>query len=297
MDCFKPVQAWSPFDGGQFRFRRLKPSDSLVWLPCGKCLACHLTRAASWGLRAMCEQRYHERSCFLTLTYSNDFFPSDFTQFRRDGTLFIKRARERLGVALRFFGVPELGERSYRPHFHHCVFGADFSEDRKPVGRSDGGVLYSSPTLDALWPYGFARIGELTEASAMYVGRYCVKKEGQPDSVELVHPGTGEVRSWPTRYRPFYPVNPSLGGEFVSQFADDVFYGLRARGGARLATPRAFLRIMKKLDPQRYEVLMEQRKCDAKQREATKRFERRPERQEARETVLRAKLGVALERM
>lgn len=154
----------------------------------------------------------------------------------------------------------ELGERFSRPHAHFIAYGEDFKDGAVPKKNSRSGhPLWTNPVLDRLWPFGFADVGEFSEQSAAYVARYVVKKAGQPSTVRLMQPVTGEVADWPTLYRPFYPLSPALGVRFLEEFSEDVWSGLRARGGARLPTPRAYSKRLEALDPERYEQAVEDR--------------------------------------
>ena len=76
---------------------------------------------------------------------------------------------------VRFFHCGEYGELLYRPHYHACLFGFDFSD--KVLWSTRGGVrLYRSKILEKLWTFGFSTIGDVTFESAAYVARYCTKK-------------------------------------------------------------------------------------------------------------------------
>ena len=77
-------------------------------------------------------------------------------------------------VTIRLGG--EYGSTTKRPHFHACIFGWDFS-DRLYFKRTESGeIIYTSRTLERLWPYGFSSIGNVTFQSAAYIARYCTSK-------------------------------------------------------------------------------------------------------------------------
>lgn len=62
-----------------------------------------------------------------------------------------------------------------RPHYHACLFNIDFAD--KVLYKTQNGVkLYTSPTLQELWPHGFSTIGDVNFESAAYVARYIMKK-------------------------------------------------------------------------------------------------------------------------
>ena len=145
----------------------------------------------------MHEARYHEASCFLTLTIDDAHFPHSDNEWRAMGLRFVKLLRRRWPGRIRTSGCRELGELTRRPHFHFLVFGRDFPRDA-PMARGEGGSLvYRSDELAALWPYGHSSVGDLTEQSASYVARYAMKKRSLRDArgeFEAVrHPVTGQT--------------------------------------------------------------------------------------------------------
>lgn len=101
---------------------------------------------------------------------------------KRDAQLFVKRLRYELttknpSTRVKYYLVGEYGDTTKRPHFHACIFGEEFADDRVRDRQSPSGqTLYRSPTLEKAWPFGYSSIGDLTFESAAYVARYCMKK-------------------------------------------------------------------------------------------------------------------------
>lgn len=97
---------------------------------------------------------------------------------------FMKRLRKATCRRLRFFGVGEYGDRSFRPHYHLCVFGL---EDPRVV--------------EECWRFGFVHIGFVEPGSVEYITGYCTKGftrsrpelEGRTPEFCLMstHPGIG----------------------------------------------------------------------------------------------------------
>jgi hypothetical protein len=87
---------------------------------------------------------------------------------KRDVQLFFKRLRKAIEPEkIRYFLCAEYGPGSFRPHYHFILFG--FPDD------VDLDVL-----LEKTWDKGFHTIGTVTDASIMYVAKYCINK-----SIEL----------------------------------------------------------------------------------------------------------------
>lgn len=117
----------------------------------------------------------HERNCFVTLTYSDEYLPYDRSLDKRDWQLFMKRLRKRLG-SVRFIACGEYGDKTRRPHWHACFFGINFDTDRSYLTTRNGYRVYTSEVLEDCWKNGLCEIGEFTPDSASYVAGYVVKK-------------------------------------------------------------------------------------------------------------------------
>ena len=61
----------------------------LMYLPCRQCLGCRLERSSEYGIRTEHELRYHDESCFITLTYSPEHLPSTGSLVHYDYQTFI----------------------------------------------------------------------------------------------------------------------------------------------------------------------------------------------------------------
>lgn len=102
----------------------------------------------------------HEKNSFVTLTYSDEFLPEDGSVSVRHFQLFVKRLRKALfPIKIRYFGVGEYGEKTFRPHYHLIVFGADDYEK-----------------ISEAWPYGHVVVGFVSLDSLAYVAGYVTKK-------------------------------------------------------------------------------------------------------------------------
>lgn len=291
MRCTSPRTAWIDPQGGKPIFALwsgVSPGREFL-IGCGRCLGCTLDRASSWALRAQHEARYYERNSFLTLTWSDEHFPESPEAARLEVRRFQARFYKEFG-SHRFFGCLETGSKSNRIHAHLVPFGEDFKDGGRVVGKSKSGdPLWTNPVLERLWPFGIANCGEFTPASAAYISRYICKKAEGVDAVPFTHPVTGEIRMWPTVYRPFYPSRPALGMRFLDEFSEDVWSGLRARGGAHLPTPRAYSKRLKLVDPDRYEQAVEDRIVSMTAKRDL--YEESPARQEVKDEVIRARLN------
>lgn len=186
MACHKPLQAFrgrekTKTGKNKTVFRKdLALVDGTVpgiefQLPCRQCIGCRIDRSAEWAIRCMHEAKYHEDNCFITLTYSDQFLPSDCGLHYDHFQLFMKRLRKKFGSGIRFYMCGEYGSLHGRPHFHAAIFGHDFKDKYDGVKRGDF-MLYRSYELEKLWTYGYSSVGTLTFNSAAYIARYITKK-------------------------------------------------------------------------------------------------------------------------
>jgi len=213
-------------------------------LPCGQCIGCRLRRARDWSVRIMHEAQTNERSCFVTLTYDEENVPVHGSLKYRDFQLFMKRLRTLTGVKVRFFMCGEYGPENLRPHYHACLFGVDFIEDRVAAGTSGSGAkFYTSERLEQLWGKGRVSVQALTMASAAYTARYVVDKI-TGDAAEQ-HYGGREPEFMQCSLK------PGIGYEwFVKYGRGDIYRHDKAvmRGGMETAPPKYYDKLYRRTD-------------------------------------------------
>lgn len=178
MPCFKPREGWRSTSGGWTSNPKQAYVDQPLSVPCGQCIGCRAAHAESWAARCAHELQYHARSCFVTLTYSDEHLPEGGTLVKRHAQLFLKRLRKRFEPhRLSYFGCGEYGSELARPHYHFILFGVDFDDKRHfKKGTGGKGSISTSATLDELWPYGFCTVGNANYQTACYTAKYVTKK-------------------------------------------------------------------------------------------------------------------------
>lgn len=135
-----------------------------------------MDRARDWAIRCQLELQIHSEACWTTLTYEDSKLPPTLQKPHLSGWLKRLRARHS-DRTLRFFAAGEYGDRTNRPHYHAILFG-----------------LPDHPSIQDTWPFGYARVDEITPAAIAYVAGYCSKKIGwKLERGERVDPETGEV--------------------------------------------------------------------------------------------------------
>lgn len=226
LTCYSPQIGYRGA-GGQFVLaKKDSPSGVEMKVACGRCQGCRMAKSASWAIRIEHEASLHEANMFLTLTFSDEHLPDDYSVHVRDVQLFMKRLRKSIEPKrVRYFAVGEYGEQSLRPHYHIIIFGHRF-DDLKLLRTSNTGFpCYTSDTLSALWPFGLHEIGTVTAQSGGYVARYSMKKVGGSMSLnhyQRLNPYTGEIVGVQPEFA-CMSTHPGIGNGWFERFERDCF--------------------------------------------------------------------------
>lgn len=249
-----------------------------------------------WAIRMTHEQMFHDRSCFLTLTYDDENLPRFGQLLKKDLQDFFKRLRHVTGP-FRYVACGEYGELRRRPHFHVALFGYDFRGDRLESGESiTGDPMYVSPTLHRVWGRGQLlqqTIGNLNFESCAYIARYiCASVKGpnasrlplacDPDSGELVMPNPEFL---------IMSRKPAIGTEWFNKyFVHDVFPHGRVitAQGTPAPVPTAYKRRLNAMDRMKLRSIIEKNTLPTLERKA---FEDSPGRRAARSVYAKARVN------
>ena len=144
-------------------------------------MGCRLDRARDWSIRCVHEASMHDANSFITLTYNDESLPLGIggqpTLKHKDFQVFIRKLRNAQPIEyydenlnpvrkkIRYFQCGEYGDEYKRPHYHACLFGIDFP-DQKLWKTQNGQNVYTSNTLSKMWPLGYSTVGTVTWKSA-----------------------------------------------------------------------------------------------------------------------------------
>lgn len=239
MPCYRPLQAWrskSANANGKrpLVFNRQDGFEDLpVEVPCGQCIGCKLERSRQWAIRCVHEASMYDDNCFITLTYDDDHLPKDGSVHVEHFQKFMKRLRKKYtGKKIRFFHCGEYGDEGGRPHYHAILFNHDF-EDKKLHSIADGNRLYTSATLESLWPFGFCPVGAVTFESAAYVARYCTKKITGDGAIEHYQGRNPEYVTMSRR--------PGIALDWFNKYQDDILHNdFVIINGQRVGMPKFY---------------------------------------------------------
>lgn len=221
MPCEHPLKAYRPANGGPVSFKRPQGHTyTEIDLPCGQCILCRLEHARQWAVRITHEAQLWDQNSFVTLTYADEHLPTHNSLNYSDLQKFWKRLRKRIGK-LRFYAVGEYGDKENRPHYHACIFGHDFTNNRTIVRRGPH-PLWTNDDLQSSWGLGFTSAGALTFETAQYTAAYVTKKLNNKRKYVRVDEETGELKEL-TQPRAFMSLRPAIGREWLNQYGDLVY--------------------------------------------------------------------------
>jgi len=195
---------------------------------CGQCLPCRINRQRLWSHRLLLEQKMHEASSFVTLTYDEDHLPEGGTLVPKHAQDWLKRLRKALEPgSLRFYLVGEYGDQTQRPHYHAALFGLPGCQNnylsayhRAHCNCGPCSVLRKS------WGHGKTDCGTLNNDSASYLAGYVTKKMTAKNDPRLGgrHPEFARMS-----------LRPGIGAPAIPSIADplttDAGVGFLAREG------------------------------------------------------------------
>lgn len=155
-----------------------------------------------------------------------------------------------------YYMCGEYGEKYRRPHYHICLFGADFKDKKLFTRTPAGSDSYTSETLTTLWGNGNAFIGELNWQSAAYAARYCLKKmTGEPakSHYTVVDAETGEIQQLLPEYARMSR-SIGIGKAWLQQYQNDVYpHGyVVLHNGSKTTTPKYYDKIYRKENENEY---------------------------------------------
>lgn len=280
MPCYHPVTCWYSTDGGPLSFKAPVPGDESFYRgtkDCMRCRGCLRKYAGEWSIRCLHEAKMHARNCFVTLTYDWDHLPPGQSLRKHDFISFIKRLRNaHRDLQIRFFGCGEYGSRTFRPHYHICLFGVDFP-DLIPLGKSQSGqAMFDSELLRKLWGFGLVTVQPVTEATAGYVAGYVLKK------LESGAARRDGAREWwktlPGRESEFIHMsrNPGIGQLWFERYHRDLFKRdaeskelrdqvvvLSENGAREVVVPGYYMRLLRKWCEDDYQEIKDRRMVES----------------------------------
>lgn len=279
MACYHPIKAFIVEDNGHEKKYHFEPctTERIVYkgqaiskhilLPCGKCIGCQCDRSRDWANRIMLELKYHEKACFITLTYNQEHVPkseyvTDDGEILESMTLdkaqlqrFFKRLRKQIApTKVRYFACGEYGTVNKRPHYHVILFGYDFPDKEVMSTTKEGYVQYRSPLLERIWTdpmnhesLGYSMICEVNWNTAAYVSRYCLKKS---DRIHNIYYQSFNLQpEFLTMSR-----RPGIGRQYYDEHKDEVYINQEIflsnnNGGFKTRPPKYYDRLYESEHP------------------------------------------------
>lgn len=152
---------------------------------CGQCTPCRIIKRRVWTHRITLETALRADNTFVTLTYDDEHLPQDQSVSPRELQLFLKRLRKQ-SPKIRYFGVGEYGDTTFRPHYHLALFGyPNCSRHRTYINRQGSPCCQACETVRQAWGKGQIQLANLDAGSAAYIAGYVVKKMTKQDDPRL----------------------------------------------------------------------------------------------------------------
>jgi len=251
MPCAAPLRGYKASTGRLVFFKstdwqfNVEPYTGLQ-VPCGICILCREEQSRQAAVRITHEATCHDESSFLTLTYSDDNIPAHGSLDYRHLTLFNKRLRKHLG-SLRYYAVGEYGDKTLRPHYHMCVFGHAFTENRIIVTKEPN-LLWEQEWLTRCWGLGRVRVGALSFETARYTASYVTKKLRSKQRYVRIDEETGELVAVE---QPKAFMSDNLGKEWWHKYGHQLEYNdYVIINGKKQKPPRAYDRWLGEVNPE-----------------------------------------------
>ena len=285
MSCYHPFVAIpkdEPNANGKVEYRiigsrsdhqeYLQVDPRAILIPCGKCIGCRLDYSRQWADRMMLELDSRKKAIFVTLTYDNDHVPFTedeetgsfgwLTLDKRDLQLFFKRLRKYFSdKEIKYYASGEYGSHTLRPHYHAIIFGLSIEDfpDHVLKGRNELGQRhFTSGTLQSIWSNGFVVLAEVNWRTCAYVSRYVQKKVFHGMQYSDLFGVVPEFSLCSRR--------PGIGSKFLDDhkflFDSSTIYVNGVPDGMKI--PKYFLKKLSLIDPEKYDMLCEERQQYAK---------------------------------
>ena len=274
--------------------------NNYIEIQCGECEQCEATRARQWMERCVAESQLYKNNVVINLTYDDENLPKNrfvinpetgerikapATQFDafevptiryKDVQDFLKRLRDHWSRKYnedspRFVCACEYGDKRGRPHYHLIMFNMNV-RDLEDHGRTPkGGREFLSPTIQKLWGKGWVTLGEVTRESITYIANYTLKKIKGADAKAYYEAYGKEPESIKFSNR------PGIGAEWLKAHKEELYnegkiYIGTNNGVIEIHSNKYLDRILAQEDPERLELIKDQRKSLMESRERTRAF-------------------------
>jgi len=218
----------------------------------------------------MHESQSYADNSFITLTYDDKHLPPHNGLRYEDLVKFWKRLRKRVAKQaktnrtvlpkLRYYAVGEYGDKNQRPHYHACIFGHAFLENRVLL-RTAPTVLWTTAELAWCWGMGHVSVGDLNFATARYTAQYICKKLRAKQTYVRVDETTGELIALE---QPRAFMSKNLGKEWWSRWHQQTIdHDHVVIGGIPQKPPKAYDRWLGEANPTIVEKIKEERRKKA----------------------------------
>lgn len=228
---------------------------------CGQCISCRLNYSRLWAIRCQHESQMHTDNIFLTLTYAPEHLPANRSLDKTVVPQFMADLRREIGHKnIKYYHCGEYGAKLSRPHYHVLIFG--WKPRDQVIFRRGIYPLYTSATIERLWPWGFCPFGELTFESAAYTARYATKKvtgKKAADHYQRFCPETGEIFNLVPEYATMSN-RGGIGRSWLLKYLHEVYPSDAVLvNGHLVKPPRFYDKVLEEVNPELFQVVKDNR--------------------------------------
>ena len=288
--CTSPLKAFQNPDGGRpvFGWAGVKAGLSEIQLPCGKCPECLQNYYKMWAVRGSRELLRWSSSVFVTLTYSDEHLPADRSLKKEDVQDFLKRLKKYFGSSkenpIRQIYCGEYGEKTLRPHYHLIIFNCDFADKKKLYISPQGHQVFTSATLERLWPYGKSEFGFADVGSISYLFKYILKKKTRKEKKRPLTLDIDGINYDVSHEFIEASRNPGIGAHLRGN--DSLKKGYLSNNGVKCPLPKYYLEWLRTNDPETFDYISNLR-FDFMSNQPVESYSRRKQKEEAQRKNLK----------
>lgn len=154
-------------------------------------MPCRIKHGRIWTHRIMLEASQYKDNCFVTLTYDDEHLPEDGSVNPEHMRFFLKLLRKKVHpLKIRYYGVGEYGDQTWRPHYHLVLFGFPTCQRGRTLQETNRVCCPTCSLVQRVWKRGHVLLDSVVPASAAYVCGYVAKKATRQysDNLGTRHP-------------------------------------------------------------------------------------------------------------
>ena len=241
----------------------------IIETPCNHCIACENLRSLRTAMQLACELNTATRdSWFVTLTYSDEHLPADFSVHKEHIQLFLKRLRKwrnkyNYTEKFRYLSQGEYGGQFGRPHYHLAAFNLTLNDLEETTSKGQY-PAFESEKLNEIWGKGNVHLIRLSYESCLYIARHHldekINNKVLVHKIPIRHPITREIIKQREPEFTTRSSRPGIGKEFFEKYFSEIYVSdSTIHKGQEMPVPKYFDKLLQDNNPELYEEIKQLR--------------------------------------